>query len=78
MDPLMMQLRGRGHPRPAAAMAAAYVGKARESSDRAAAFCDNYRQLTSMGFAPPVVVGALVKHRNDLSAATDTCLNAAT
>lgn len=39
-------------------------------------FCRNYRQLKSMGFAPATVAGALMRHRDDLAAATESCLSA--
>jgi hypothetical protein len=39
-------------------------------------FCRQYRQLKSMGFAAPLVAGALMRHRNDLAAATESCLSA--
>lgn len=38
-------------------------------------FCNNYTQLLGMGFAPTAAAGALVKTKNDLSAATELCLS---
>ena len=37
-------------------------------------FCKHYRELRSMGFPGAVVTGALIQHKNDLSAATEACL----
>lgn len=37
-------------------------------------FCNNYTQLLGMGFSPAVAAGALVKAKNDATAATDLCL----
>ena len=38
-------------------------------------FCDSFRQLKSMGFAPDHIVGALVLHSDDIAAATEACLS---
>jgi hypothetical protein len=38
-------------------------------------FCNHYTQLQGMGFGPSLAAGALVKTKNDLSAATDLCLS---
>jgi hypothetical protein len=38
-------------------------------------FCNHYTQLLGMGFGPSLAAGALVKTKNDLSAATDLCLS---
>lgn len=37
-------------------------------------FCNNYTQLLGMGFSPAVAAGALVRTKNDVTAATDICL----
>ena len=37
-------------------------------------FANNYRELTSMGYNPVLAAGALLKSKNDLPAATETCL----
>jgi hypothetical protein len=37
-------------------------------------FCNNYTQLLGMGFSPAVAAGALVRTKNDATAATDICL----
>ncbi len=39
-------------------------------------FAKQYSTLKSMGFAAPLVAGALLRCDNDLSAATDACLAA--
>lgn len=39
-------------------------------------FCRSFRELKSMGFDLPSIVGALVLHKQDLAAATDACLTA--
>lgn len=38
-------------------------------------FCSGFRQLKSMGFAPPHIVGALALHSDDIAAATEACLS---
>lgn len=76
MDPMMQELQASGFSRTAAILAASYVAKTREGRERAVEFCNNYNQLTAMGFAPAMAVGALVKHKNDVNASTDTCLGA--
>lgn len=38
-------------------------------------YCQNYRELKSMGFDSALVTGALLLHKQDLPAATDACLN---
>lgn len=39
-------------------------------------FCNNYTQLLGMGFSPSMAAGALVRSRNDATAAADLCLAA--
>lgn len=39
-------------------------------------FCKSYRDLLSMGFPPELVAGALMRNRDDLTAATEACLSA--
>ena len=38
-------------------------------------FCQSFRDLKSMGFAPELVTGALILHEGDVQAATDACLS---
>ena len=47
-----------------------------EEQGQVVEFCRQFRQLKSMGFAPTTVAGALIKHRDDLEAATEACLSA--
>jgi hypothetical protein len=64
-----------GYEREEVAMAlAAHDGQ--EEQGQVIEFCRQYRQLRSMGFAPPLVAGALMRHRDDLAAATEACLSA--
>lgn len=65
-----------GYEHEEVAMALAAQAGQEEDEDQVVDFLKNYRQLKSMGFQAPVVTGALIRHKDDLAAATEACLNA--
>ncbi|KAK9827357.1 hypothetical protein WJX81_000405 [Elliptochloris bilobata] len=73
--PALAQAQERGFSREEAAMALAVLGSA-APQDKVAGWCESYRALRAMGFAPEVAGGALTLHSDSLEDATEACLAA--
>lgn len=66
-----------GYPAAAVHLALAYQASVRGDEACVIDFCNNYTQLLGMGFGPAAAGGALVRAKNDATAAADLCLAAA-
>lgn len=65
-----------GYSAPAVHLALAYQASVRGDDATVIDFCNNYTQLLGMGFGPALAAGALVRAKNDATAAADLCLAA--
>lgn len=73
-DPQVSQYTSMGYSKAAVALALAYV-PSKEDQHQVIDFCLNYQKLTDdMNFKPSLAAGALVVHKNDVEAATNTCV----
>jgi hypothetical protein len=66
-----------GYSAPAVHLALAYQASTRGGEAAVVDFCNNYTQLLGMGFSPALAAGALLRAKNDATAAADLCLAAA-
>lgn len=62
-----------GYSRQEVCMALAATGSGKD--EQVIEFCQHYRKLKDMGYAPALIMGALTIHRGDLLAATSTCID---
>jgi hypothetical protein len=62
-----------GYEKDEVAMALAALGTS-ASQESVVEFCRRFANLKSMGFNAALVLGALVLHGEDITAATDACL----
>lgn len=76
-DPNASRFIGMGHSPAAVYLALAYQMITRDGKSQATvSFCENFSKLLGMGLRPAHVAGALLKTKNDVSAAADLCLAA--